>query len=359
MVSIDLICTIGPSSSTSSVLKDMIHGGMTIARLNMSHGTHESHREVIRFIREASRELGKPTRIMADLQGPKIRLGVFEGSGVILVEGQTYDLLTTPVTGNDRRANVDYPDITKDIEVGATVLINDGEVKLEVTEVSSDRVKTTCLIGGQISSHKGVNFPGTKLNVQAITDKDREDLAFLLGEGIDMIACSFIRRSSHLEEIRKLSRSLSETVPRLVAKIETLESVMNFKDIAAHSEGIMIARGDLGVELPYEQIPLVQKTLLQECRASGTYVITATQMLQSMIDHPVPTRAEVTDIYQAVQDGSNAVMLSGESSIGKYPIQSVQVLNRVSLFAKDISKKQGETYSLEDLYSSSAFQGIS
>jgi pyruvate kinase len=357
-VGIDLICTIGPASSTSSVLKEMIKGGMTTARLNMSHGTHESHRKVIRFIREASSELDRPIRIMADLQGPKIRLGVFEGSGVILVEGQTYDLLTTPVTGNDRRANVDYPGITKDIEVGATVLINDGEVKLEVTEVLSDSVKTTCLIGGQISSHKGVNFPGTKLNVQAVTDKDREDLAFLLGEGIDLINCSFIRRSAHLEEIREVCRSLSKTVPRLVAKIETLESVLNFKDIATHSEGIMIARGDLGVELPYEQIPLVQKTLLQECKATGTYVITATQMLQSMIDHPVPTRAEVTDIYQAVQDGTNAVMLSGESSIGKYPIQSVQVLNRVSLFAEDISKRDGQTYSLEDLYASSAFNGI-
>jgi pyruvate kinase len=359
IVSIDLICTIGPSSSTSVVLKAMMQGGMTIARLNMSHGTHQSHREVIRLIREASSQLGRPTRIMADLQGPKIRLGIFEGSGVILVEGQTYDLLTTPVTGNDRRANVDYPDITKDIEVGATVLINDGEVKLEVTEVSSDRVKTKCLIGGQISSHKGVNFPGTKLNVQAITDKDREDLAFLLGEGIDLINCSFIRRSAHLEEIREVCRSLNETVPRLVAKIETLESVMNFKDIVAHSDGIMIARGDLGVELPYEQIPLIQKTLLKECKASGTYVITATQMLQSMIDHPVPTRAEVTDIYQAVQDGTNAVMLSGESSVGKYPVQSVQVLNRVSLFADENTQGQGGTYTLENLHTLSPFKEIS
>jgi pyruvate kinase len=358
-MSIDRICTIGPASSTLPVLKEMMQGGMTVARLNMSHGTHESHREVIRFIREASSELGRTIQIMADLQGPKIRLGVFEGSGVRLVEGQAYDLLTTPVTGNDRRASVDYSDITKDIEVGATVLINDGEVKLEVTEVSSDRVKTTCVIGGPISSHKGVNFPGTKLNIQAVTDKDREDLAFLLGEGIDIINCSFIRRSVHLEEIREICRSLSDTVPRLISKIETLESVMNFREIAAHSEGIMIARGDLGVELPFEQIPLIQKTLLQECKASGTYVIMATQMLQSMIDHPVPTRAEVTDIYQAVLDGANAVMLSGESSVGKFPIQSIQVLNRVSRFAEEISRGQGETYSLESLYSRYPFKGSS
>jgi pyruvate kinase len=232
-------------------------------------------------------------------------------------------------------------------------------VKLEVTEVSSDRVKTTCLIGGQISSHKGVNFPGTKLNIQAVTDKDREDLAFLLGEGIDLINCSFIRRSAHLEEIREICRSISKTVPRLISKIETLESVMNFRDIAANSEGIMIARGDLGVELPFEQIPLIQKTLLKECKASGTYVIMATQMLQSMIDHPVPTRAEVTDIYQAVQDGANAVMLSGESSVGKYPIQSIQVLNQVSLFAEEITRGQGEMYSLESLYARSPFKGNS
>ncbi|TFE26303.1 pyruvate kinase [Cohnella luojiensis] len=348
-MSIDLICTIGPASASYANLKELMLGGMTIARINMSHGNHESHREVIQFLREASRELGKPIRIMADLQGPKIRLGEFEGDGVILKEGQSYDLLITPVTGNNQRANVDYAGITKDIAVGATVLINDGEVKLEVTEVAPVWVKTTCLIGGKISSNKGVNFPGTTLHIQAITDKDREDLAFLLGEGVDLIACSFIRRSAHLEEIREVCRSLSGTVPLLVAKIETLESVKNFRDIAAHSEGIMIARGDLGVELPFEQVPLIQKTLLKECKASGTYVITATQMLQSMIEHPVPTRAEVTDIFQAVQDGTNAVMLSAESSVGKFPIQSVQVLSRVALFAEGVDRE--ENFTLESLYS--------
>jgi pyruvate kinase len=347
-MSIDLICTIGPASASSVVLKELMLGGMTIARLNMSHGTHDNHRETIRYIREASNELDRPIRIMADLQGPKIRLGEFEGNGVILEEGQPFELWTTPITGNSQRANVDYPGITSDVKAGATVLINDGEVKLEVTEVSSDRLKMKCIIGGPISSHKGVNFPGAKLNIQAITDKDRKDLAFLIDEDIELIACSFIRRSAHLDEIRDVCRSLTETVPRLVAKIETLESIIQFKDIAAHSEGIMIARGDLGVELPFEQIPFIQKTLLQECKASGTYVITATQMLQSMIDHPVPTRAEVTDIFQAVIDGTSAVMLSAESSVGKYPVQSVQVLNRVSLFAEEVS--HGDTYSLENLF---------
>ncbi len=356
-MSIDLVCTIGPASSSSAVLKQLVNGGMSIARLNMSHGTHDSHREIIRTIREVSGELNIPIRILADLQGPKIRLGEFEGDGVILEEGQSYELLTTPIAGNGQRANVDYPGITRDIVAGASILINDGEVKLEATDVSSDRIKTKVIIGGKISSNKGINFPGTKLNIQQVTDKDREDLAFLLGEGIELIACSFIRRSAHLEEVRDVCRSLNGTVPGLVAKIETLESITNFRDIANHSEGIMIARGDLGVELPFEQIPLIQKILLKECKVSGIYVITATQMLQSMIDHPIPTRAEATDIFQAVVDGTNAVMLSGESSIGKYPVESVTALKRVSLFAEEIAQK--ELYSLDDLYSLFPFKAMS
>jgi pyruvate kinase len=284
-------------------------------------------------------------------------LGEIEGNGVFLEEGQPFELLVTPITGNVHRANIDYPDITGDIASGSLILINDGMVKLEVTEVSSERIKTKVTVGGQISSNKGVNFPGTKLNIPALTEKDREDLAFLLEEGVDLIACSFIRQAVHLEQVREVCRSLAGSAPKLVAKIETVEGVKNFREIAAHSEGIMIARGDLGVELPFEQIPLIQKALLRECRISGTYVITATQMLQSMIDQPIPTRAEVTDIFQAVQDGTNAVMLSGESSVGKYPIQSVKVLKCVSLYAEEIAR--GESYTLDDVYARYPFKGIS
>lgn len=356
-MSIDVICTIGPASSSAAVVKELILCGMTVARLNLSHGTHESHREIIRHLREASRETDMPIRIIGDLQGPKIRLGEIEGDGVLLEEGQPFELLVTPVTGNSQRANIDYPDITGEIVPGAFILINDGAVKLEVTDVSSERITTKVIVGGQISSNKSVNFPGTKLNIPVLTKKDQEDLAFLLKEGIDLIACSFIRQAVHLEQVRDFCRSLSETVPKLVAKIETVEGVKNFRDIAALSDGIMIARGDLGVELPFEQIPFIQKALLRECRAKGTYVITATQMLQSMIDEPVPTRAEVTDIFQAVQDGTNAVMLSAESSVGKYPIQSVKVLKCVSLYAEEIAVRV-KSYTLDEVYSRFPFKDM-
>ncbi|KRE53619.1 pyruvate kinase [Paenibacillus sp. Soil522] len=353
-MSIDVICTIGPASSSPAVVRELFLGGMTVARLNMSHGSHESHREIIRHLREASSEIDMPLRIMSDLQGPKIRLGEVEGDGILLEEGQPFELLVTPVTGNGHRANIDYPDITGDIVSGAFILINDGAVKLAVTEVNSERILTKVIVGGLISSNKSVNFPGTKLNIPALTKKDQEDLAFLLEEGIDLIACSFIRQAAHLDQVRAFCRSLSGTIPKLVAKIETVEGVKNFRDIAALSDGIMIARGDLGVELPFEQIPLIQKALLKECREYGIYVITATQMLQSMIAEPVPTRAEVTDIFQAVQDGTSAVMLSAESSVGKHPVQSVKVLKCVSEYAEEIARKQ--SYNLKDVYARFPFK---
>lgn len=358
-MSIDLVCTIGPASSSTAVLKELLLSGMNIARLNMSHGNYESHKKAIQNIRAASIETGKPVRIMGDLQGPKIRLGKVTENEARLEEGELFilDLLDEP--GGQERAALDNPSVMEDIRCGAIILINDGEVKLRVMESSPERIVTQVLVGGMIGNHKGVNLPGSKLRLPALTEKDKEDLQFLNGQEIDLIACSFVRKASHLDEIRGYLDSLTNSrTSSIISKIETAHAVLNFKSIREASDGIMIARGDLGVELPFEQIPFIQKALLRECSQSGTYVITATQMLQSMIEHPVPTRAEVTDVFQAVLDGTRAVMLSAESSVGKYPIQSTKVLGMVANFAEKAGKEGESGFTLKALYGYSPFDAL-
>ncbi|ASA20348.1 pyruvate kinase [Paenibacillus donghaensis] len=358
-MSVDLICTIGPASSSPAVLKELLLSGMTIARLNMSHGSHEEHGRVIEVLRAAAAESGQPVRIMGDLQGPKIRLMSVKGDAVRLDEGQTFILDQSDEPGGRERAALDNPGVMEDILQGAAILINDGEVKLEVTDKHPQRITTRVIVGGTIGSRKGVNLPGTKIRLPAITEKDKQDLQFLLEHHVDWIACSFIRVASHLEEIREFVSALGKySQPGLISKIETIHAVRNFPSIMEASDGIMIARGDLGVELPFERIPFIQKAILRECSRSKTYVITATQMLQSMVDHPVPTRAEVTDVSQAVLDGTDAVMLSAESSVGHYPVQSTRVLNTVAKFAENM-REQGESgLSLEEICSDALFNEL-
>lgn len=353
---VDLICTIGPASSSSAVLKELLQSGMTIARLNMSHSSHEEHQEVINVLRAASAESGKPVKIMGDLQGPKIRLKSVQGEAVQVAEGQPFILDHADEPGGRERAALDNASVIEDIQVGATILINDGEVRLEVTDKKPGSLTTRVTVGGTIGSRKGVNVPGTRLRLPAITAKDKQDLQFLLEQQVDWIACSFIREEAHLEEIREFIASLGQyQQPGLISKIETVHAVLNFASIMKASDGIMVARGDLGVELPFEQIPFIQKALLHECRISKTYAITATHMLQSMTEHPVPTRAEVTDIAQAVMDGSDAVMLSAESSVGKFPVQSTRVMDTIAKFAEKMSieENRGEAshaFTLERIY---------
>lgn len=349
-MSIDLVCTIGPASSSTSVLKELLLSGMNIARLNMSHGDHQSHKQAIEAIREASRETGKPVRIMGDLQGPKIRLGKIAGDEALLEEGNTFILDQLDEPGGPDRASLDNPSVMEDIQIGAIILINDGEVKLQTTESSPNQIVTQVLAGGMIGSRKGVNLPDTILRLPALTEKDKVDLQFLNGQ-VDLVACSFIRDASHLKEIRGyIDTQTNGWIPDIISKIETVHAVLNFRSIREASDGIMIARGDLGVELPFEQIPFIQKALLRDCRRSGTYVITATHMLQSMIEHPVPTRAEVTDVFQAVIDGTCAVMLSAESSVGSYPVQSTKVLGTVANFAENAGQEGESGFTLEALY---------
>jgi pyruvate kinase len=331
-MAIDRICTIGPASSDQKVLTELMNHGMTIARLNFSHGTHEDHGKVIRLIKSLSEEI----KIIGDLQGPKIRLGNVEGEKVTLQTGQTFTLHVDKVAGNENQASVDYEGIVKDVKPEDRILINDGAVELVVTDVAETKVVTTVKTGGEIASHKGVNLPGVVTGLPAITEKDKQDIQFLLQEEIDFIACSFVRRASHIKEVRSFMKGKA---PKLVAKIETIEAIKNFQEICRETDAVMIARGDLGVELPYQWIPLLQKAMISECNRMGTYVITATQMLQSMVENSLPTRAEVTDVFQAVMDGTNAVMLSAESAAGHYPVQSIETLKLVSQFAEAVRKE--------------------
>lgn len=338
-MSIDRVCTIGPASNDKKVLTELINHGMTIARLNFSHGTHESHSKVIRLIKSLIDETGKQIKLLGDLQGPKIRLGRVEGEKVTLKTGQTFSLHIDQVLGNEKQASVDYEYLVKDVQSGNRILINDGAVELIVTDVEQTKVFTTVKTGGEISSHKGVNLPGVVTSLPAITEKDRQDIQFLLKEEIDFIACSFVRRASHIKEVRSFIGNRQGPSPKIVAKIETIEAIQNFQEICRETDAVMIARGDLGVEMPYQWIPLLQKAMIRECNRMDTYVITATQMLQSMVDNPLPTRAEVMDVFQSVLDGTNGVMLSAESAAGNYPVQSIETLKLVSQFAECVRKE--------------------
>lgn len=340
---IDRVCTIGPASSNKDILSKLISNGMNIIRLNMSHGTHESHKEIIELVRSIDRSV----QILGDLQGPKIRLGEIEEKEINLQKGAAFTLSVKPIKGNQNEASVDYTGLAQDVKTGSQILINDGQVVLTVENIDSDKIQTTVKTGGPISSHKGVNVPGTEVQLPAITEKDKKDIEFLLEEKVDYMACSFIRKPNHLKEIHAFIKERSSHSPNIIAKIETVEAITNFPAICQEANGIMIARGDLGVEVPYHWIPLLQKAMIHECRRTNTYVIVATQMLQSMVESAIPTRAEVTDVFQAVLDGANAVMLSAESAAGHHPIESVETLTRVSDFAEKM--KQEEPFDFADI----------
>lgn len=346
-MSIDIICTIGPASHQPDILRQLALHGMTVARLNLSHGDHQSHQQVIQNVREVSKQLGKRLKILGDLQGPKIRLGEIPEGQVTLVKGDFFKLHAKPIPGNRFEASVDYPGIVHDVTPGTRILMNDGAVKLNVTKVTEEYLETQVAVGGEIASHKGVNIPGAKLKLPAITEKDKRDLRFLLLEKADLIACSFIREAANIDEIRDFSGVARGHNPQFIAKIETLDGLRNFAEILSAADGIMVARGDLGVEVPFTWIPVLQKAMIRECKRAASYCIVATQMLQSMTEHPIPTRAEVTDIFQAVLDGAEAVMLSAESAAGHFPVQSVDTLATVAAFAERSARE--EPFDLADM----------
>lgn len=328
-----IVCTIGPASESVEMLKKLITVGMNVARLNFSHGTHEEHAKRIRNIRQASKELGIPVAILLDTKGPEIRTGLLAAEQVELVEGETIILTTQEVLGTAERISVTYPGLPQDVQVGNTILIDDGLIGLIVERIEDTEIVCRIKNGGILKSKKGVNLPGVKINLPGITEKDAEDIRFGIREGVDFIAASFVRKAADVLEIREILEQHGAQI-EIIAKIENQEGVDNVDEILTVADGLMIARGDLGVEIPAEEVPLLQKVLISKCNELGKPVITATQMLDSMQRNPRPTRAEASDVANAILDGTDAIMLSGETAAGKYPVESVETMNRIALRAE-------------------------
>ena len=332
-----IVCTIGPASWQPDTLRQMMVAGMDVARINFSHAEYESTARTIANLRSMSAELGHNLAILADLQGPRIRMGAIPEPGITLIPGATFVLYSDPATPPTQSgAAVDYPTLPDDVAVGDTILIDDGLLALRVLDTAPRQVRTQVVSGGLLGSHKGINVPGVTLSAPTITDKDRADLAFALDQGADAIALSFVRSPDDVAELRRLIAVHGSARPIVISKIEKHEAARrdNFAAILAASDGIMVARGDLGVEMPAEELPILQKWMIKLTRTAGKPVITATQMLDSMIRNPRPTRAEATDVANAIFDGTDATMLSGESAAGLYPVLAVQTMARIAARAE-------------------------
>lgn len=324
-----IVCTLGPASSEPDTIRRLVEAGLDVARLNFSHGTHEEHRERFERVRTAAEEVGRTVTIMQDLQGPKIRVGPIKDGGVLLHRGQELVLTTEPVeVGTKERVYVDYPTLPDDLDVGGRVLLDDGLLELQVKGVRNGDVLTEVVVGGPLRSRKGVNLPNIRTSTPSLTEKDLNDLAFGLELGVDLVALSFVRVA---EDVKKLDRHIEEAAGDvgIVAKIEKPEAVGDIRNILRAADGIMVARGDMGIEMPMEKVPGTQKHLIHESLRAAKPVITATEMLESMIENPRPTRAEASDVANAVLDGSDAVMLSGETAVGKHPVRVVRAMTQI------------------------------
>jgi pyruvate kinase len=330
-----IVSTIGPACSGRQQIQALVEAGIDVARLNLSHGSREQHEEVYRYIRAASDVSGRGVGILADLQGPKIRVGRFPDGPVRLTLGDEFTITTEDVPGTRSEVSTTYAGLPGDVRPGDTVLVDDGRVVLEVIGVADPRVHTRVLVGGMISDNKGLNLPGVAVSVPALTDKDEADLRWALRLGVDMIALSFVRSPDDADAVYEIMDEEGVRVP-LIAKIEKPQAVAHLEEIVCAFDGIMVARGDLGVELPLEQVPIVQKRAIELCREKARPVIVATQMLESMISAPRPTRAEASDVANAVFDGADAVMLSGETSMGQYPIEAVETMARIVVAAEEM-----------------------
>ncbi|MDX2228357.1 MAG: pyruvate kinase [Leptolyngbyaceae cyanobacterium bins.349] len=327
-----IVATIGPATSSPEVLRALIEAGATTLRLNFSHGTHEDHQRSIRLIRQTSFELNQPVGILQDLQGPKIRLGRFADGSIVLKKGDRFVLTSHIMTGTQAMSSVTYEPLADEVPEGAVILLDDGRVEMRVEEVKSAARELHCevVVGGVLSNNKGVNFPGVYLSIKALTDKDRKDLTFGLDQGVDWVALSFVRNPNDVLEIKELISAAGKQVP-VIVKIEKHEAIEEMEAILSISDGVMVARGDLGVELPAEDVPILQKRLIATANRMGIPVITATQMLDSMVHSPRPTRAEVSDVANAILDGTDAVMLSNETAVGKYPIEAVSTMAQIAI----------------------------
>jgi pyruvate kinase len=324
-----IVCTIGPASKSQEILEKMIRAGMNIARLNFSHGEFPDHKAVIENIRAASRATGKRVAIMGDLPGPKMRIGKLDEEPFELEAGDTFTLTSENITGNRERVSMSFPPLPRVVKPGDSLFLNDGIIHLEVFRVDGNDVECRVIVGGELRSRKGINLPGIDLGISAFTDRDHECLKFAMENGVDAVSQSFVETAADIEAVRKAAKELGHE-PFIVAKIERSGALKHMDKILQATDGIMIARGDLGVEIPIEEMAVVQKNLMEKAVVAGKPVITATQMLESMVDHSRPTRAEATDVANAIFDGTDCVMLSGESAMGKFPIESVAMLSKIA-----------------------------
>jgi pyruvate kinase len=328
-----IVCTIGPASRSPETLEQLIRAGMDVARLNFSHGTQAEHLDVITAVRRIAERLGRSIAILQDLAGLKIRIGEIASGAVLLEAGAPFTLTTRRILGSRQEVSVDYADLTKNIQPGDRLLLSDGDVELEVIGITAEDVDCRVITGGTLASRKGVNLPARSITTSTVTDKDRDDLAFGLRHGVDYVALSFIRTAADVLEVQRMVRDQGSTVP-LIAKIETQEALTNIDEIIGSVDGVMVARGDLGVAVPLATVPRLQKMLIAKANRAGKPVITATQMLRSMQDSPRPTRAEVTDVANAVLDGTDAIMLSEETAIGRFPLEAVTMMAAIAADAE-------------------------
>ena len=325
-----IVCTLGPASQSEETLTKLIENGLNVCRFNFSHGSHEEHKERMDIVKKVRDELKKPVAILLDTKGPEIRTGNFADPEVFLEEGSKFIITMADVIGNKEMCTVSYKGLAEDVVEGDTILIDDGLVGLKVENVVGEEIHCVVENSGIVKNHKGVNVPGVKINLPALTPKDISDIEFGITQGIDFIAASFVRKASDVLAIREVLENNNATDIQIISKIENQEGVDNLDEILQVSDGLMVARGDLGVEIPTEDIPIVQKQMIKKCNALGKPVITATQMLDSMIRNPRPTRAEVTDVANAIYDGTDAIMLSGETAAGKYPVEAVKVMAAIA-----------------------------
>lgn len=342
-----IVCTIGPASRDADTMREMLEAGMNVARLNFSHGTHEEHRKTIETFRRVRDEQDRPAAILLDTKGPEIRLGDFENGSEILEEGDEFTLTSKECLGTKERVSTTYKALPSQVSLGTSILIDDGRVRLRVAGTTEDEVRCIVVNGGKVSNRKGVNIPNQSLDLEYISEADRQDILFGIEMDVDYVAASFVRSGADVKVLRSLLNENGGDRIKIISKIENTEGIENFKEILALSDGIMIARGDMGVEVDFEKLPGIQKKFIKECCKAGKTVITATQMLESMTHSPAPTRAEITDVANAVFDGTSAVMLSGESAAGDYPVETVKAMAKIVSQAEEDAEEVNQYKFLE------------
>ena len=325
-----IICTLGPASINENTIKEMLRAGMNVARVNFSHGDRKTHGETIDLFRSVRDSLGKPAAVMLDTKGPEIRTRNFEDGKATLKSGEKFTLTTDEILGNSQKTSITYKGLPAELKKGDEVLIDDGKLRLKVLKTTETDIVCEVIIGGEVSNHKGINVPNVALSMEYLSPVDKEDLLFGIAKDVDYVAASFVRRAEDVKALREFLTANGGENIKIISKIENTEGIDNFEEILEASDGIMVARGDMGVEVNFARLPGIQKRFIKRCQQSGKIVITATQMLESMIKSPIPTRAEITDVANAVFDGTSAVMLSGETAMGAYPVEAVAAMAKIA-----------------------------